>query len=169
MRMSKHVVWLCVLLASSAVGAFAAGGTSSLTTSSQVLLGAPASMSAVAWLAGTAYVQGQAARVQGRQLAIAFVAGTSGTTMPALSAGTDTVDNGVTWRPMLPNPRKGLFLANLGSGDVTFAFGYTAVAGAGLVLASGEKILWSGVADTPQAAVSAIRVSGTNDVVALEW
>jgi len=150
-----------------AAAALAGGGTTPVTSTTLKLLGT--GKSTTDWVASTAYVQGQMVKSAGTSY-FCLVAGTSGTT--AISGFGDITDNAVTWRSILPRKRRGLVLSNLGSDNVQFSWGQDIGfgVGAGVILAASEKVLFSGLDDTPNGNIFATSTgSTTNSVVVSEW
>lgn len=161
----KKMILTLAAVAALTLSAFAGGGSATVTTTATKILGAPSVKAGQDWAASTAYVQGEMVK-SGSTYYFALVAGTTGSTAPT-GAG-DVTDGTVTWRYCMSGKRQGLFLANTGStADVTFWWA-TPTAGAGIVLASGEKVVFSG-GDAPQTPVYAIVGSGSETVVAMEW
>lgn len=162
MHCIKTLVLVATLFASSL--AFAGGGESTSIGTSKVVLGTPNTVPrGTSWVTGTAYLQGQVVRADGRSY-FALAAGTSGATAPR--GEFDVSDGTVTWRPVLSKPRKLLFLANLGDDPVTFSFGdRAAVYGVGFVLEGGDKWAFSGD-DVPQTIVTVISDGTVTNAIA---
>jgi hypothetical protein len=163
--MRRFLSFVGVLLVGCA-SALAGGGTNAVSGTSLVLLGQPNRGAAPAWVASTAYAQGTVVKANNTYL-MAVKAGDSGTTAP-MGVKEDIVDNTVVWRPCLSTARSGLFLANLGAISATFSWPTPAVANTGVILAPGEKIVYSGISDVPQTPVACVATAATV-VATFEW
>ena len=161
----KRLVTVCLASLVIAVSVYAEGHSTSVSTNSVKILANVEANAGQAWASTNAYTQGELVYSEGR-VWMALIAGTSSTNAP--SGILDYVDGTVTWRKALAQKRKGLFIGNEGSNETTISWFSALVAGSGITLAQGEKIILT-EDDCPQGAIYTISDSGTNSTSTLEW
>ena len=129
------------------------------------MIAAPRSTAAPNWVLGTAYARDAMVRSTAHTSRIYWNvttnAGAATTNPDHLDADTDVTDGNITWRRIIPKPRKGIYGANNGGDNVWLGFGHAATVSNGVLLTA-NGTFWED--EKVQCAIYAISNGTTNRV-----
>ncbi|MCH8247091.1 MAG: hypothetical protein IH951_11865 [Bacteroidetes bacterium] len=163
--MKKLVLILATVLLTSVAQAWPPA-SASVTTNAIILVPARPIQSSRDWATTTAFAQGTVVKSTNNLFYFAAIGGTSSGTAPGHAPG-DAVDGTITWRWVSERgKRRGLIIVNDSAVNVYIHTGGGAVTNKGIRLNAEGGTFFSGAEF--QGAVSAVAISGTNNVTISE-